>query len=76
MVYCIHQLREPRPVCPLMKVFQDFLVAQWLRLPSKAGGTSSIPGQGANIPHALGPKKPKHKTDVTESINTLKNEIK
>ena len=45
-------------------------------LPSKAGGTSSIPGQGANIPHALGPKKPKHKTDVTESINTLKNEIK
>ena len=45
-------------------------------LPSKAEGTSSIPGQGANIPHALGPKKPKHKTDVTESINTLKNEIK
>ena len=54
MVYCIHQLREPRPVCPLMKVFQDFLVAQWLRLPCNAVGVGSIPGQEAKIiPHAF-----------------------
>ena len=26
-------------------------------LPSNAGGAGSIPGQGAKIPHALGPKK-------------------
>ena len=25
--------------------------------PSNAGGAGSIPGQGAKIPHALGPKK-------------------
>ena len=32
--------------------------------PSNAGGAGSIPGQGAKIPHALGPKKPKHKTEA------------
>ena len=54
MVYCIHQLRAPRPGCPLMKVFQDFLVAQWLRLPCNAVGVGSIPGQEAKIiPHAF-----------------------
>ena len=31
-------------------------------LPSKLGGAGSIPGQEAKIPHALQPKKPKHKT--------------
>ena len=30
---------------------------QWLRLPFKAGGVGSIPGQRLKIPHALGPKK-------------------
>ena len=30
---------------------------QWLRLPFKAGGVGSIPGQRPKIPHALGPKK-------------------
>ena len=29
-----------------------------------AGGASSIPGQGAEIPHALQPKKPKHKAEA------------
>ena len=35
-------------------------------LPSKAVGVSSIPGQGARSPHALGQKKkkPKHKTEA------------
>ena len=31
-------------------------------LPCKLGGAGSIPGQEAKIPHALQPKKPKHKT--------------
>ena len=32
---------------------------------SNAGGTGSIPGQGARIPHASQPKKnPKHKTEA------------
>ena len=41
---------------------------------SSARGTDSISGQGAKIPHALGPKKPKNKTSniVTNSIKTLK----
>ena len=33
-----------------------------LVVPSNAGGEGSIPGQGAKIPHASQPKKPKHKT--------------
>ena len=34
---------------------------QWLRLHLPVSGVSSIPGQGANIPRASGPKKnPKH----------------
>ena len=33
-----------------------FLVVQWLRPPSNAGGAGSILGQGAEIPHALQPK--------------------
>ena len=35
---------------------------QWLRLPFKAGGVGSIPGQRPKIPHALGPKKKLKKT--------------
>ena len=31
--------------------------------PSKAGNVGSILGQGAKIPHASWPKKPKHKTE-------------
>ena len=31
--------------------------------PSSAGHVGSIPGRGAKIPHALWPKKPKHKTE-------------
>ena len=33
-------------------------------LPSNAGGEGSIPGGGAQIPHASWPKKPRHKTEV------------
>ena len=32
--------------------------------PSSAGGAGSIPGRGARIPHASGPRKPKHKTEA------------
>ena len=32
--------------------------------PSNAGGVGSIPDWGAKIPHASGPKKPKHKTEA------------
>ena len=32
--------------------------------PSKAGGVGLVPGQGANIPHALRPKNKKHKTEA------------
>ena len=49
-------------------------------LPSNAGGRGLIHGQGAKIPHALGPKnqniKDKNKTrrnTVTKSIKTFKN---
>ena len=45
--------------------------------PSDAGGAGSIPGQGANIPPASGPKKKKtqniRSNIVTNSINTLRN---
>ena len=44
--------------------------------PPSAGGEGSIPGQGAKIPHALGPKpvpRKKHRSNtVTSSITTLK----
>ena len=32
---------------------------------SNAEGAGSIPAQGAGIPHASQPKKPKHKTEAT-----------
>ena len=32
-------------------------------LPSHVEAIDSIPGQGAQISHALGPKKPKHNSD-------------
>ena len=32
--------------------------------PSNAGGVGSIPGQGANIQHALGPKNHNIKTEA------------
>ena len=31
-----------------------------MTLPSNAGDVGLIPGGGAKIPHALGPKKPEH----------------
>ena len=33
-------------------------------LPSKAGGTGSIPGQGTKIPHASRAKNQKHNTET------------
>ena len=33
-------------------------------LPSNVGGSGSIPGWGAKIPHASRPKKPRHKTEA------------
>ena len=33
-------------------------------LPSNAVGAGSIPGRGAKIPHASGPKKTKQKTET------------
>ena len=33
-------------------------------LPSNAGGTGSIPGQGAKIPRASQPKNLEHKTEA------------
>jgi len=42
--------------------------------PSNAGGEGSIPGRGADIPHALGPKNQNLKNRmkiVTNSIRTL-----
>ena len=54
--------------------FRDFPVVK--TSPSNAGGAGLIPGRGAKIPHALGPKNQKHKNRnniVTNSIKTLKN---
>ena len=51
------------PGCPVVKT-----------LPSNAGRVDSISGQGAKIPHSLGPKhkKKNRSTIVTNSIKTLK----
>ena len=44
---------------------RDFPVGSIIKTsPSNAGDVGAIPGQGANILHALQPKKPKHKTEV------------
>ena len=40
--------------------------------PSNAGGVGSVPGQGADIPHASGPKTQNICNIVTNSIKTLK----
>ena len=40
-----------------LKVFRDFPGGPVVKtLPSNEGGVASIPGQGAKIPHASGPK--------------------
>ena len=50
------------PGCPVVKT-----------LPSNAGRVDSISGQGAKIPHSLGPKHKKNRSNiVTNSIKTLK----
>jgi len=42
--------------------------------PSNVGGADSVPGRGAKIPHAWGPKTQnlKHSTIITNSVKTLK----
>ena len=41
-------------------------------LPYNAGGLGSIPGQGANIPHALQPKKQNINNKNNTAINSIK----
>ena len=44
---------------------RDFLGGPLVKTsPSNAGGSGSIPGQGAKFPCASGPKNPKHKTEA------------
>ena len=43
--------------------------------PSNAGGASSIPGQGAKIPHALQPKNQTHKQQK-QHCNKFNREFK
>ena len=44
---------------------RDFPGSPVVKTPlSNAGGMGSIPGQGARIPQASGPKKPTHKTET------------
>lgn len=50
-----------------------FLAAQWLRPHSStAGGAGPIPGEGAEIPHAVRGKKIKNKILKIDKIKRLK----
>ena len=40
--------------------------------PSNAGGRGSIPGLGAEIPHALGPKTQNMKQAMSNSMKSLR----
>ena len=40
--------------------------------PSSTGGSGSTPGWGTKIPHALRPKKPKHKIEAILLTNSIK----
>ena len=51
-----------QPSCPLLRDFPGGPVVK--TSPSNAGGADLIPGQEANIPYALWPKKTKHKTEA------------
>ena len=47
--------------CLFRKTLRDFPGGPVVKTSlSNAGGAGSIPGQGAKIPHASGPKKPKN----------------
>ena len=57
--------REVPKFMLLKRIIQDFPGGPAVKTsPSNAGGVGSIPGWGANIPHASQPKKPKHKTEA------------
>ena len=45
-------------------------------LPSNAGGAGSIPGQGANIPHASGPKKKNQNIKQKQYCNKFNKDFK
>ena len=57
-----HDLRRPINIFKEL-ILRDFPGSPVVKTsPSNAGGAGSIPGQGAKIPHATGPKK--HKTEA------------
>ena len=62
---CLTNIRHILPVT----ILETSLEVQWLTSPN-VGGPSSIPGGGAKIPPALGPKKGSN--IVTNSIKALK----
>ena len=53
-----HEIQNCTNTVIQIKLFPEgtSLEIQWLRPPSSAGGTGSIPGKEAKIPHASGPK--------------------
>ena len=56
--------------CILKSGGQDFPESTVVKTPpSNAGGVGQVPGQGAKLPHDLGPKK-KHKTKNRSNIVT------
>ena len=59
-----------------LKIIRDFLGSPVVKtLPSNAGGVGSIPGWGAKIPHASGPKNQniKQKQDCNKFNKDFKN---
>ena len=64
--------RQDSPCAHHQCVHGDFPAGPVVKTsPSNARGVGSVLGREAKIPHALGPKKPNHKTE-TSSIQTLK----
>ena len=63
--------------CILKSGGQDFPESTVVKTPpSNAGGVGQVPGQGAKLPHDLGPKK-KHKTKNRSNIVTnTKKDVK
>ena len=59
-----------------LKIIRDFLGSPVVKtLPSNAGGVGSIPGWGAKVPHASGPKNQniKQKQDCNKFNKDFKN---
>ena len=60
-------------ICCLYNILGTSLMAHWLRLHLSAGGVGLIPGQGAKIIHASGPKKIKQKQYCNKLNKDFKN---